>query len=201
MSLYEELKGWQAGLGASLGFMALMAAAWWNFHLNRRRDAALRAQETISVAAALYGEIVLLRQETARLARVVAAVHMNSDRGIDKHFVDAHTPSKPILYEALASKIGLLSADLVIAITEFHKNFQETRTWLPLLIENSERGYSYSPLVLLVPARDAVQNIAAAMRKIERMASISKAEDPELGMTETIIEMEEDKFSRAKSFN
>jgi hypothetical protein len=196
MSLYEELKGWQAGLGALLGFLALMAAALWNFHLNRRRDAALRAEEAVSVAAALYGEIVLLRHEAARLARAVANMENNPDRTIDRHFVAAQTLSEPILYKALAPKIGSLSTDLVLAITEFHKNFHQARTWLPLMIENNERGYSYSPLYVLIPCRDAVKNIVPALRKIETIASIPMPpEDPDLGLTEHVIEREELSFA------
>lgn len=31
--IYGELKSWQTGIGALLGFVALMVAALWNFHL------------------------------------------------------------------------------------------------------------------------------------------------------------------------
>ena len=44
---YSELKGWQTAIGSLLGFIALMVAALWNFRLNRRRDAALRADEAL----------------------------------------------------------------------------------------------------------------------------------------------------------
>ena len=118
MSVYAELKQWQTAIGSLLGFLALMVAALWNFHLNRRRDAALRAEETNSIAAALYGEIVLLRKQVAHVARAVAAIEASHDRKLDKHFLEAHTLSEPVLYKALAPKIGLLSSDLVIAITE-----------------------------------------------------------------------------------
>jgi hypothetical protein len=195
--IYEELKGWQGGIGSLLGFVALMVAALWNFRLNRRRDAMLRAEEALSVAAALYGEIVLLRIEIARIARDVARIEAGSDRDIDKHFLEAHALPEPTLYKALAAKIGLLSADLVIAITGFHKNYQEVRTWLPLLIENPERGYYYSRSYLLVPARDAIYDIVPALRKIEQLASISEgATDPELGLTDDIIEWEEERSRR-----
>src|ERR1700722_5331259 len=82
MSLYDELKGWQSGIAALFGFIALIIGALWNFRLNRRRDAALRAEEAISVAAALYGEVVLLRMEVASLARSVAnvAVSIGTER-------------------------------------------------------------------------------------------------------------------------
>jgi hypothetical protein len=193
MHLYEELKGWQGGIGALLGFVALIAGALFNFHLNRKRDAALRAEDALSVAAALYGEIVLLRGEIAALARAVAAAEIKGTLKIDTHFVDARKISEPYLYHALAPKIGLLSPDLVIAITNFYKNVQEAKARLPLLIENSERGYGYFASSVLTPARDAVMDIVPAMRKIEHLASVaSPAEDPDLGLTEQAIESDEE---------
>lgn len=195
---YEELKGWQTAIGSVLGFVALIAGALWNFHLNRKRDAFLRKEETHSIAAALYGEIILLRHEAASLARAVAKVHIDVGTRrdpitkFDRHFVEAHTLSEPLLYKALASRIGLLEAELIIAITEFHKNYQQAKVWLPLLIENSERKYNCSCLSVLVPASSAVKDIIPALRKIEIMISLpTPAKDPDLGAAEDVIEMEE----------
>jgi hypothetical protein len=145
---------------------------------------------------------VLLRKEVAALARALVVAHMN--RGterylglkIDRHLVEAHHLSEPLLYKSLASKVGLLSADLVIAITEFHQNCQEAKSWLPLLVEDEERNYGYVSSAVLAPARAAVRNVAPALRKIESMASIPRpAEDPDLGMTEDVIELEEKLFN------
>ncbi len=82
---YSELKGWQTAIGSLLGFIALMVAALWNFRLNRRRDAALRADEALSVVTALYGEILLLRKEVGELARVVANIKLNETRTVGEH--------------------------------------------------------------------------------------------------------------------
>ncbi len=192
---YSELKGWQTGIGSMLGFAALMIAALWNFSLNRRRDAALRNEEALSVATALYGEILLLRKEAGKLARTVAGIEMHHSLKFDEHFLEAHPLSEPLLYKALAPKIGLLSPDLIVSITEFHKDFQEAKMSMPLLVDKPERKYGYSVLEVLVPARNAVVNIQHTLDKIERMASISKvAENIDLGDTEIVIEMEEDKF-------
>jgi hypothetical protein len=198
-SIYAELKGWQTAIGSVLGFLALMVAALWNFRLNRRRDARLREEEVISVAAALYGEIVLLRKEMAGLARAVANVEVHEGRNgatkFDAHFLERHKLPEPLLYKVLASKIGLLSSDLILASTEFHQNFQEARTGLPLLIENPERQYGYSRSTVLMPARDAVKNIVPALRKIERMAHVAKpAEELDLWWTEDVIWQEEELF-------
>ena len=135
-ALYDELKEWQAALGAVLGFLALIFGAQRHFSLNRRRDKELKNEEALSVMAALYGEIVVLRNEAVRLARGVAQA--SADRRMEpnpviklnQHFVDSHTLSEPLLYKALASKLGLLSPDIVVAVIRFHKYFETARSWL-----------------------------------------------------------------------
>jgi hypothetical protein len=106
--LYSEAKTWQQGIGALMGFVALMTAALWNFKLNRRRDAALREEELRSVVAALYGEIRLLRAWAAEVAQSVATVHIAQGFGghyavkFDRHFVDANKMPEATLYKVLA---------------------------------------------------------------------------------------------------
>ena len=202
-SFYDELKSWQGAIGAGFGFVALVIGALINFRLNRRRDDLLRKDEALSVAAALYGEILLLRKEVARLAAAVARVHM--DIGLhrtpiikfDRHFFEAHVLSEPTLYKSLAPKLGLLPTNLILAVTEFHKNIQEARTWLPLMADNPERQYTYGPLYVLHPARYAVRCIVPALREIERMAKVvtPAPETLEMGDAETVIEMEEESWN------
>ena len=48
-ALYDELKEWQAALGAVLGFLALIFAAQRHFSLNRRRDEELKNEGALSV--------------------------------------------------------------------------------------------------------------------------------------------------------
>lgn len=199
LDLYQEIKSWQGAIGSVLGFLALMAAALWNFHLNRRRDALLRREEALSVAVALYGEILLLRREAALLARAVAATYIRGGtRRVEKsdfnaHFIENYKLSEPMLYKELASKIGLLSPPLILSITEFHANLQDANSCLPLLVDDPSRNFSYSPNFVLIPARDAVVKIIPALRTIEEMARIAIAADtPDLGDAEAVIEMEED---------
>jgi hypothetical protein len=190
---YNELKGWQTGIGSMLGFVALMMAALWNFRLNRRRDAALRAEEALSVATALYGEILMLRKEIGTIATVVAKNELNPLRKLDKHFLKEYPLSEPLLYKALASKIGLLSSDLVVSITAFHKDLQEAKTGLPLLIENPQRKTTYSAVEFLLPARNVIENIRPTLEKIEHMASILKpVENIDLDSIEIVINREEE---------
>jgi hypothetical protein len=202
--VYAELKSWQTGIGAFVGFLALMSGALFNFHLNRRRDAIVRQEEATSVAAAIYGEIVLLRNELARLARVVASVYLREglDHSIkfDCHFVEAYSLSEPYLYKALAPKFGILDAAIVVAVTEFHKSYQEARASLPLLVKKEDQGYGYSPLAILVPARNAVRNITPTLRTIEKLAHVEKAAgEPDFGSADLVIEMEEDLFNTPTS--
>jgi hypothetical protein len=194
--IYEEAKSWQQAIAALLAFGALMAAALWNFRLNRRRDSQLRSEEAASVAAALYGEILLLREDAARLARFLAKIDRDG-REVSSDFVDAYTLPEAALYKGLAPKIGLLESNLVVAITQFHRNIHEANTWLPRMMEKQGRGFSYSVLHVLEPARDAVKDIVPALRQIERLASIqTPAPDPELGLAEEVIEWEHMTFDR-----
>ena len=204
-ALYDELKGWQAALGAALGavlgIVALILAAQRHFRLNRRRDKELKDEEAQSVMAALYGEILILRNEVARLSNGVAIVSRN--RGVEanaviqlnQHFVDSHTVSEPLLYKTLASKLSLLNVDTMMAIIKFYSNVETARSWLPLLVDDKTRVYQHSVLTVLLPARDAVREIIPTLRHMEMVLSIAEpASDPDMGMTDTIIEMEEALF-------
>jgi hypothetical protein len=190
---YNELKGWQTGISSIFGFGALILAALYNFKLNRRRDSALRSDEALSVATALYGEILLLRKELEFIAKLIANDKINKRIVFNEDFLEAHPLSGPLLYKALAPKIGLLSPDLIIGITEFHRDFQEAKLSLPLIVDSP--GRNYSVLTVLIPVRNAIKNIQPTLDKIERMASILKpAENINLIDIEDVIDIEEQKF-------
>lgn len=200
-ALYDELKGWQAALGAVLGFLALIFAAQRHFSLNRRRDKELKNEEALSVMAALYGEILILRSEAARLAKGVAiaspnrGMMVNGGIELNQHFVDSHTLPEPLLYKTLASKLGLLSVDTMIAIIKFYSNVETARSWLPLLVDDKTRVYQHSVLTVLRPARGAVREIIPTLRHMETVLSIAEpASDPDMGRADAIIEMEEALF-------
>ncbi|MCB1541369.1 MAG: hypothetical protein KDJ25_11150 [Rhodoblastus sp.] len=198
IDFYAELKGWQTAIGSILGFFALVIGALFNFRLNRRRDALLRNEESVAAAVALYGEILLLRKELARLAREVAAIYIRegtsrvTKTGFDAHLLQRHPISEPLLYKALASKIGLLDASLVRSITAFHNNCRETISRLPLLMEDSTRDYTYGAEYVLIPACAAVHEVMPALRKIEQLAGIQeKAEPIDTGRAEDVIDMQD----------
>jgi len=102
--LYAELKGWQSGLAAIIGFGGLIIGALYNFRLNRKRDENLRKQEMISVAVAIYGEMVLLREEVAQLARIVANTERGGSDPIDAQFLEDNRSPEPEIYSAFSSK-------------------------------------------------------------------------------------------------
>ena len=197
---YAEVRTWQQGIAALIGFTGLMIASLWNFRLNRRRDTALRDEEIKSVAAALYGEIRHLRVRVATVARAVANVHIANGTGrhtikFDEHFVEAYRMPEPTLYKALASKFGLLPADLLIPIAVCYAHVLEVASWLPKMADHPTRAYSYSPLEVLNPAHAAVTKIAPTLVKIERLIGVptdATVEPPDLGQAEAVIEMEEE---------
>jgi hypothetical protein len=186
-----------------IAILTVVIGALLNAELNRWRDDRLRKEDAAAVAAALYGEIVLLRHEAAALAAVVARVYLDSFTRrqpvikFDAHFLEAHKLSDPILYKALAPKIGILSADLVISITEFHKNFHEVKMALPLLVDDEGRRYSYSPTIVLRPAIKAVNQVVPALKKIESMVGVAHPAVTKLDVVEVeaVIDMEQQRFS------
>ncbi len=200
MELYAEAKTWQQGIGALVGFLGLMSAALWNFKLNRRRDAALREEEMKSVAAALYGEMRLLRQRAAQLARAVAKVYLTqgfdgrSAIKFDAHFFEAHKMPEATLYKALAPKFGLLSADLLIPIASFYEHVSEVAAWLPRMGDDPTRGYSYDVRYVLDPARNAVIESVSVLRKLEELVRVPAAERVAtlpLGDVDDVVAMQE----------
>ena len=127
--IYAEVKSWQTGLGALIGMGSLAFVAWYNFHLNRKRDRAQREAEAQSIAAAIYSEIILLRDQLASLARVVANAYVR-DREFVNLEADVYRPSKPVIFPSLSGRLGQLDPDLVIGISKFFSDLEEaTRGW------------------------------------------------------------------------
>ena len=186
--------------GVLIGLATVVLGALLNASLNRRRDDRIRNAEMIAVAAALYGEVLLLRQELARLAKIVARIHQYTAFDskptfkFDEYFLEEIKLSDPLLYKSLAPKIGILKPDLVIAITEFYKDFQVTKSALPLLVDRPGRPYDYGPAWVLRPACDAITKISPALRRIEALAHIqsSAPETLDTGDAEIVLELEED---------
>jgi hypothetical protein len=199
-SIYDILREWQTLLGAMFGFTALLLGAMWNFYLNRKRDAALRREETIAVVAAIYGEILLLRQEVANIGNLVAQRHKNAHwregEIFDRHFVEDRYFPETFIYQALANKLGFLNPSLIIRIAVFYKNVAEVKFWLPRLLPKEDRVFDYSVLNVLEPVRDAVVGVDIALRQMERIANIdTPAQTPKISWIHAVIEVEQERHS------
>ncbi len=210
MAFWTWLEGLSGGaasfVGSVSGFVfavvALLIGASYNFWLNRRRDVQLRQDEARAIAAALYGEILLLRRELGHVAKITSSAHMNEGwdgPGVkfDKHFLERMPLSQPTLYNALAPKLGLLDSTLLLSIVEFYSNLSEVRQWLPRLVRDEERGYEYSSLVVLDPATSAIYGVKPALRRIESELGIREiAPDPDIGSARAVIADENERFGR-----
>lgn len=195
---YSELKGWQGAIGSALGFVALLTGALWNYHLNRRRDAELRSQEAQSIAAALYGEIIHIRKAVALLARRYARRYNDLGIGrtrpeVDSHFVEELKLPEPILFRALAAKVGLLPASTISALVQFYSDAYEAERYLARMIPDETRGYTYDPRHVLTPAISAVEGVVPKLRSLELLLSLPKADlDLDLGAAHDVVEMQTD---------
>jgi len=206
-SWYAELKSWQGALGSLFGFVLLIVGALYNFRLNRRRDALLRHEEAQSIVSALYAEMMLLRRECARIARLVANRYHDHGLGrfrgeepFDRHFLEMLSLPEPALYKALASKVGLLPPDLTLALVTFYSDVEDVRSGIPLLEADETRGYHYSVLVVLRPAIDAVQRVPPTLEKVA--AFISKplpVEDLDVAEAIALRQEEEESFEEART--
>ena len=65
--IYAEVKSWQTGLGALIGMGSLAFVAWYNFHLNRKRDRAQREAEAHSAVRASKSPVVSVLVPAAQL--------------------------------------------------------------------------------------------------------------------------------------
>jgi hypothetical protein len=188
-SFYEELKTWQTGLGAFIGFFALAAAALYNFYLNRRRDRENRREEMLATATAIYGEIVQLREQLALLAKIVALFDQNQ-RDFAKLRADVYRPQFPSIFPAIANRLGLLPPAWVIGISKFYTNLEEASRSLDEILAEHDRPRFGSTLVLR-PAVSGVTDVTLVLRQIEEISRIPKADEPDLGPAAEVIEMED----------
>lgn len=206
--MWEWLQGLNGGAaafvgsatGSAIGLVALLLGALFNFGLNRRRDALLRREEANAVAAALYGEVLLIQRELAKIGNRVVQVRMRYPPAeFDRQFLDENPIPEPTLYNALASKLGMLPPGEVLALTEFHAQLKELTHWLPQLQHDDTKKHSYSVLYVLEPIHDAITTIAPTLRSIEKRLSIeSPAPEPDLSRTNEMIEMERLSFEEAR---
>ena len=190
--IYAEVKSWQTGLGALIGMGSLAFVAWYNFHLNRKRDRAQREAEAQSIAAAIYSEIILLRNQLALLARIVANAHAR-DRELVNSEADVYRPSKPVIFPSLSGRLGQLDPDLVIGISKFFSDLEEaTRGWDVITTPRDPSRFSY--LIVLQPCVSGVKGVRPVLAKIQHMLGLPEVAEPHLGDADQVIDREEEMF-------
>lgn len=191
-SFYQELKSWQTGIGALIGFVALATAALYNFHLHRKRDREARHAEMISVANAIYGEILLLREQLAGLARISAHFHINRNDDFSEFRADVYRPDQPAVYPALLNKIGLLDAELVRGITKFYGNVADANRGLTSILAE-HNGPRFTTTIVLRPAVAAIHEVVPHLRTIESLTGAPEAPAKlDVGLAPDIVEWEDE---------
>ena len=202
----DQLKGWQTGIGAFLGFTVGTLANYW---ANRHRDKKLRHEEMISVAVAVYGEIISIREDICMLAMAVSDREANGDGIFDDQFLKDHPLPTPIIYPSLAAKIGLVCSELLITITRFYSNLTRINAALPLLVERiiererllpsgerkpRQERRVYHPVMVLRPTIAAIDDVKPALRRIEKLAKMPPAEAPPILLARMVLETAERRF-------
>lgn len=191
--VYATLREWQEGIAISGGFLLLIAAYLVNGGLTRRRDRDRRRNEERAIVAALYGEIVVLREKVAQVARLVAEKSMTHAE-IGDQFVAENMPPPPALFERLVDKLGLLPASNVLRIVSFYASYEEARGGLRMLAPHN--GLSYAVTTFLGPALLAVQESEGLLRRMEHEVGAEQAPDCDLGDAEAVVEMIEKQYRR-----
>lgn len=195
-AIYNELKGWQAVVGSVLGFGGLIAGALFNAHLNRKRDDRLREAEAITIALSLYGEIKLLRESAADVARALGAWFL--DRGVygndlPEYYREIFQLRQPVIFAALASKIGMMNPSILLPITAFYSDYESALEHFPKLFKNADRIIDYGPEWVLQPAARAVEGVEVAVRRIEELGKISTpTPTPSIGRAKDALDLIED---------
>jgi hypothetical protein len=128
-----------------------------------------------------------VRDELAQLARAVANYEINGRalRDVDQF---SYAPSIPLLYPALAPKLGLLPSELLLGITKFYANVEGARRGLETYYRTQDDSPHYLSDVVLVDAVAGVDDVKPVLRTIEQLASIPEAKDPSTGDADGLLE-------------
>ncbi len=128
-----------------------------------------------------------MREEIALLARAVAFMEYHN-QNFDPQFAEDYKLRDPILYVALAPKLGILSQNMALEITRFYRNYQEANESLRLILRRPGSDVSFSPVVVLEPAVAAIYDVKSTLHKIEFLAGIPAAKDPDVGYAVDFLE-------------
>lgn len=210
-SLYDALLIWAESLkggapqllgsliGSFLGLLSILAGAYFNACLNRRRDDRLAENERTAVEAALYNEIEHLQKALVRAGLWVAQAETSrADKRplvkFDKEFLDFVYLPDFDLYAKLSGQVGRLSPACAADVVVFYTEYASVRHWLPKLLENDDRRIEIPPTQVL---RSVVAAVDAAHRA-QSLIALRRGKSPpplaELGHVRAIIEMEDDAY-------
>ena len=192
-AFFAILKDWQEGIAILTGFLLLVTSLGLNARATRRREAERRLNETRAILAALYGEIVVLREKVAVVARLVADKAMrHADLG--EEFIAENMPPAPVLFERLVDKVGVLPSSYVLRIISFYASYEEARGGLRMLAPHN--GLSFAATTFLSPAIMAVRETEPMLRRMESEVGAERAPDCDLGDAENVVDMLEKQFRR-----
>jgi hypothetical protein len=135
---HQELKGWQTGIGAFLGFLSLLTGALVNAELNRRRDAQLQQREMRSLLAALAAEALIISQHAKIRVESINGIFKKQDLGL--YFRKQYpAPVKPMIFSEAVKKIGILDPSVVSLVVHFYMEIEMTERQTSFLIEGINR--------------------------------------------------------------
>ncbi len=208
-SLYCTLLSWQPLIGSVTALVALISAALFNFWLNRKRDDALRREETISIASAFYGEMTAIRQEAARVASIIARFdQQNRDsKTVGSGFADPFlqiTQLPPSSYfDHLKPKVGVLPPAIALGVIRFYQRIERARTWIPALAYDPKRDTAWSSSGALRPLCQVIEESGATLLLLEKLIGLENFLDPlervyDLGEASLIVETEDRAIDAAR---
>ena len=75
----------------------------------------------------------------------------------DDYFFSITRLPEPLLFNALSQKVGLLTPFATIGVVRFYQRIEEARSWIPLLRDDPEGKVIFSPVSVLRPLCQAVE--------------------------------------------
>jgi hypothetical protein len=113
----------------------------------------------------------------------------NSGDDVHAQFLKDFKLSEPIIYPALAEKLGVLPPELLINIAKFYTDFQRAKAGLPLLVTKPRSvgsGMVKSPMpsrfhvsTVVEPAIAAVFDVKPSLNRIEVLAAVAALGSPQ----------------------
>ena len=123
--LYSELKTWQAGIAALIGFGGLIAAVLVSARKQRDRDDRIRDQETEAMARALRSEIVditaFLNIKNNNIRELISENEGSENITFrTTNFRDLVIPPIPQVYERCMEKVGFLPPETSKNVMDYY---------------------------------------------------------------------------------